>query len=65
MERKQLGQQIHYFFELVTEGIMNLKFLVDEFKREEICIKWWDQRLYDNTHLISHKSLEYYLLKKN
>ena len=40
--------------------------LVEESKREGICIKWWDQQIFDNTHLISHnKYLGYYLLKKN
>ena len=37
-------------FQLVKEGITSFKFLVEESKREEICIKRWDQKLYDNTH---------------
>ena len=42
--------------------VLNLKFLVQESEREGICNKWWDQQLYDNTHLISHnKYLECYL----
>ena len=49
----------------MKEGIANFKILVEESKREGICIMWWDQ-LHDNTHLISHnKYLEYYWLKKN
>ena len=50
-------------FQLVKEGITSLKFLVEVSKGEGICIKWWDQQLYDNTHLISqNKYLEYYFL---
>ena len=53
------------YFELVKEGITYLKFSLEESKWERICIKWWDQQLYDNTHLISHnRYLEYYLLKR-
>ena len=53
-------------FELLKEGIKSSTFLVEESKREGICIKWWDQQIYDNTHLVSHnKYLGYYLLKKN
>ena len=53
-------------FELVKEEIINFKFLLEESKREEICIMWRDQQLCDITCLISHNIfLEYYLLKKN
>ena len=52
-------------FELVREGIINFNFVIEESKREGICIKWWDQQFYNNTHLLSHnKYLECYLLKK-
>ena len=52
--------------ELVKKGISNFKFLVEESKREGLCIKWLDQQPYHNTHLIIHnKFLGYYLLKKN
>ena len=53
-------------FELVKEGGNKFTFLVEESKREGICVKWWDQQLYNNTRLISfNKYVEYYLLKKN
>ena len=52
--------------ELVKKGISNFKFLVEESKKEGICIKWLDQQPYHNTNLINNnKFLEYYLLKKN
>ena len=41
-------------FELVKEGIITFKFLVEKSKREGICIKWWDQQLFNTTHLTSH-----------
>ena len=41
-------------FELVKEGIITIKFLVEKSKREGICIKWWDQQLFNTTHLTSH-----------
>ena len=53
-------------FELVKEGVINFTFLVEESKREGICIKWWDEQVYNNTRLISlNKYVEYYLLKRN
>ena len=62
---RYVDDSITLCFELVKEGIINFKFLVEESKMEGICIKWWGQQSY-NTHLISHnKYLEYYLLKKN
>ena len=62
---RYLDDSITLCFELVKEGIINFKFLVEESKMEGIYIKWWGQQSY-NTHLISHnKYLEYYLLKKN
>ena len=53
-------------FELVKEGIISFKFLVEESKWEGICIKWWDRQFCNNIRLVYHsKYLEYYLLKNN
>ena len=41
-------------FELVKEGIITFKFLVEKSEREGICIKWWDQQLFNTAHLTSH-----------
>ena len=38
------------YFELVKEGITYLKFSLEESKWERICIKWWDQQLYDTSY---------------
>ena len=41
-------------FELVEERMINFKFLVEESKREEMCVEWWNQQLCNTAHLTSH-----------